>query len=329
MMDQKRYEFLLEGREPISHAQENIGNASVIMRQKVRRPDGTFAHVPIITGDTMRHGLREAASYALLECAGLLGENLSESALRLLFAGGMVTGSAGGAVKLDEYREMVDLIPPLALLGGCAQNRVIPGRLQVSTAVLVCEETWPSLPPWVQEWLAERQAYVASARAHVEHVQRVRMDPTLDPAKRKLLTVGEQARVEGRLLASETAAETDDAVGRDRTKSTMMPFSYERVVQGSLFYWTVTGTTYGELDEDSLLVMLGTFLRLARVGGKRGTGHGLLVPVVAQQIGLARYSERMNTLELTGPDQRIGEMFKRHVADRAPRIKEFLERVAA
>ncbi|MGH8630893.1 MAG: hypothetical protein ACREU7_09045, partial [Burkholderiales bacterium] len=117
MMERKRLEFILEARSPIAHHQETFGNTAVLMRQKVRQPDGSFAAVPIITGDTMRHGLREAGTYCLLDCAGLLGEALTEQALRLLFAGGMVTGS-GSVVKLDEYREMVDLVPTLALLGG-------------------------------------------------------------------------------------------------------------------------------------------------------------------------------------------------------------------
>lgn len=326
--EHKRYEFILEAREPISHAQESIGNVSVIMRQKVRQPDGTFAQVPIVTGDTMRHGLREAASYALLEGAGLLGENLSEAALRLLFSGGMITGSAGGAVKLDEYREMVDLMPHLALLGGCAQNRVIPGRIQVSTAVLVCEETEHLTPEWVRTWAKEQRTGAASARAHVEHVQRVRMDPSLDPAKRLLLTAGERARVESRLLASETASEEMDASTKDRAKSSMLPFSYERVAQGSLFFWSLTATCYSALDSDALLVMVGAFLRHARVGGKRGTGHGLIAPVAAKHVSLANFSERADTLALEG-DASIGELYRQHVAERADRIRDFLGRVVA
>ncbi len=326
-MKQERYEFVLEAREPISHAQESIGNVSVIMRQKVRQPDGSFAQVPIITGDTMRHGLREAASYALLECAGMLGDSLSEQALRLLFAGGMVTGSAGDSIKLDEYREMCELMPHLSLLGGCVQNRVIPGRIQVSTAVLICDETAHLTPEWVREWMAGEGALSAGARAHVEHVQRVRMDPTLDPAKRLLLAEGERARVEGRLLMSESASGEGDAVAKDRVKSTMLPFSYERVAQGSLFFWSLTATCYSDLDTDALLVMLGAFLRHARVGGKRGTGHGMIVPLVARNIALAKYSERSDTFSLS--TETIGDRYRQHVAARADRIREFLGRVTA
>src|SRR5262245_29758625 len=112
MYEQKRFEFILQAAEPIAHHSETYGNAQVAMRKKVRQPDGSFASVPCITGDTLRHGLREASTYALLDAAGMLADpDLSESACRLLFAGGMITGSAGGAVKLGDYAEMVDLIP--------------------------------------------------------------------------------------------------------------------------------------------------------------------------------------------------------------------------
>lgn len=325
-MDQRRIEFILEARQPISHAQENLGNLSVIMRQKMRQPNGGWAHVPIVTGDTMRHGLREAAAYCLLECAGMLGECLSENALRLLFAGGMVT-SSGAVANLEEYRRMVDLVPSLGLLGGCAGNRVIPGRLQVEPAVLICQETRHLLPEWVVEWMGERAW--DSCRAHVEQVQRVRMDPALDPSKRLLMLPGERARVEQRMLSSADASEQGDHALAEGSKSTMMPFSYERVCAGSWWHWTVTATCYTPLDTDTLMVMTGAFLRNARVGGKKGTGHGLLAPVVARNVELANFSERMETLDLVGPDQRVGEVFRRHVGERADRIREFLGLVVA
>lgn len=330
-MERKRFEFLLEAVQPVAHAQETIGNAAVAMRQKVRQPDGSFAHVPIVTGDTMRHGLREASTRALMACAKLDGQTLTEEALRLLFAGGMVTGSSGASVKLDEVRRLSELLPPLALLGGCAQNRVIPGRIEVDAAVLVCEETAHLLPSWVQDWLGERGVTPESCRAHVEQVQRVRMDPTLDPAKRALLTDGARAKVEGRLLASESASESGDAAAKDRQKSTMMPFTYERIVQGSLFYWSVTALITCPLDLDTLFVMVASFAQHMTVGGKRGTGNGLLRPVqgAARASDLSLNPEPARVLDLVGPDQRVGELFRRHVGDRSEEIRAFLETVAA
>ena len=77
----------------------------------------------------MRHAAREVSSYAMLRAAGMLEGALSEAALRLLFAGGMVTGRGdAGVINLDRYRELCALVPPMALFGGCTDNRVQPGK---------------------------------------------------------------------------------------------------------------------------------------------------------------------------------------------------------
>lgn len=319
-MENLEYEFILEATTPIAHHEETLGNSAVLMRRKMRQPDGGLAHVPIITGDTMRHGLREASSYALLEAAGLLGETLSESALRLLFAGGMVTG-AGAKVSLDDYRRWVDLIPPLALLGGCAGNRVIGGQLQVDEATLVCSETEHLLSDWARSQVGE---VYSPSRSLIEEVQRTRMDPTLQTEKRQLLTGDAQASVARRLKASEGA---DDDGGKDAAKSSMMPRRHERVIQGALWWWSLTGVVYSDLERDTLLTMLAAFLRSAQVGGKRGTGHGRLHPVAARHVDIGTWEERTEALVLS--EGQIGTLFRSHVAERSSDLQDLLSEIQA
>lgn len=329
MHEQTRYDFILEALTPVAHASESIGNTSLAMREKRRLPDGSFCHVPIITGDTMRHGLREAASYALLDAAGLLdAPALGEAALRLLFAGGMITGSDSGAVKLDQFREMVDLMPHMGLLGGCAQNRAIPGKVQVDAADLICTETAHRMPDWVTEWLQEQGSALQSCRGHIEEVQRVRMDPTLDPGKRKLLSDGGLA-VERQLMCSEHGKEVGDVVLAESSKSSMMPRRHETVIAGSLFFWSVTGLVHSELERDAFNTMVGAFLRDARVGGKRATGHGRIRPIVAKQIAVQRPRETPETLDAGALAPKIGSVFHSHVHARKDKIEAFLRTVDA
>lgn len=325
-LERKRYEMLLEARQPIAHHAETIGNDAILMRRKVRYRDG-WADVPIVTGDTMRHGMREAAAYALLDAAGLLeSPRLSEAALRLLFAGGMVTGKGEAAVcKLDQYREMCELIPSMALFGGCADNRVIPGRLTVEDATLVCEETERFVSPWI----VAHAGSLDTCRAHVEECQRVRMDPVLSPSNRRLLSSDHEVEVIKKLAASEQAHAEADAVGTDRAKSTMMPRRFERIAQGSLFAWAVEAICYDELDVDTFQVAVAAFLTDARVGGKRGTGHGLLAPVAANEVRLQRPSEDLQPLDTTALRQAVGKLFFAHVSERRDRIADFLSSVNA
>jgi hypothetical protein len=329
MHEQRKYEFILEATTPIAHASESIGNTSLCMREKRRMTDGSFAMIPIITGDTMRHALREASTYALLDAAGMLDAGqLGESALRLLFAGGMITGGDAGAVKLDDYRVMVDLVPPLALLGGCAQNRSIPGKMQVEAADLICEETAHRMPEWVHAWLKANGVGLAASRAHIEEVQRVRMDPTLDPGKRKLLADG-GASVERRLLANETGKAAGDAALALDTKSSMMPRRHETVVAGSIFFWSVTATVHSELELDTFHTMIGAFLRDARVGGKRATGHGRIRAVVGQQVAVQRPRETPTSIDPGALAPKVGSLFYEHVKARKEKVASFLASVDA
>lgn len=328
-VEKKRYDFLLEAMTPIAHHAETLGNTAILMRRKVRLPTGEFVTVPIITADTMRHGLREAGAETLREVAGLAPQ-FDEGALRLLYAGGMMTGRGdGGTVNLDNYRKLCEMVPHMALMGGCASNRVIPGRMQVQDALLVCEETLHLVPQWVRDALAARGAITAPARSHVDEEQRVRMDPTLDPGKRKLLTAGAEGAIEQRLLASEKAHERGDERGMDEAKSSMMPRRAEVLAPGSLFYWSVSCACFDALEIDTLNVLVTAFLGAAMVGGKKGTGHGALRVVEARDLKVLNPERAAESMDLVAMTPRVGALYAAHLRERGPQITEFLRGVDA
>lgn len=329
-MEIKRYEFVIEAKTPIAHHSEVLGNSAVAMRAKKRLPDGGFASIPIVTGDTMRHGLREAAAYAFLDAAGMLDKGaLGEAALRLLFSGGTVTGRGDASmIKLDDFAVMTELVPALSLLGGCADNRVIPGQINCDDALLICDETRHLVPDWVTRWCDERGT-TATHRAHIEEVQRVRMDPLLDPGKVRLLTDGEQAKVRGRLVAHEKASGDGDAVEKDAAKSTMMPRRFETVIAGSWFFWSVQARLMSALEADTFDTMCAAFLARATVGGKRGTGHGQLRALVANEVQVLRPAQIHTEVDLGALAVGKGQLFRAHVAERKDRIREFLGTVNA
>lgn len=65
-MEQRRYSFILEAQTPIAHHAETFGNVALAARRKVRQSDGSFAMLPMVSADSMRHGLRESAALAFL-----------------------------------------------------------------------------------------------------------------------------------------------------------------------------------------------------------------------------------------------------------------------
>lgn len=335
-METRSYEFLLEAQSPIAHHEGVQGNQAIAMTRKMRQSDGSFQRVPIVTADTMRHGLREAATYALLDAAGMLTADgaangvLSEGALRLLFAGGMVTGKGDGSViKLEAFHRLCELIPPLRILGGCCDNRVIPGTLRVDDAVLVCDESARYLPAWVQEWMASEKIERSSKRAHLESVQRVRMDPLLDPHKQKLLTPAARGLLTGRMETSEAGHETSDAVAISESKSSMMPRSYETIVQGSLFFWSLSAQVYSDLDADTLMTMLGAFFFNCVVGGKKGTGCGKMRAIAGTPARVSRPSDRVEVVDPKVLGRDAGKLFTAHVKERAAEIRQYLGDVNA
>lgn len=329
MFEIKRYEFLLQATTPIAHHEAVFGNTAIVARRRVRMPDGSFEQIPIVSGDAARHGIREGAAYAFLDAAGLLDEGrLSEAAVRLLFSGGMVTG-AGGVVKLDDYRKMVDIFPPLGLLGGCVSNHVIPGKMTVEDMRLICDETAHALPDWVRVWLDEQGQKLDTQRAHIEEVQRVRMDPMLSPEKRGLLSAGAQARQLSKMTAREKASEDNDVVAKEDNKSTMMPRRFEAVVEGSLFFWRIEARCQSELEVDTLHSIVGAFLANAQVGGKRATGHGRLRVVAGKDVTLVRPSEQASPVDFVALAKRTGSAFREHVAARRDQIATFLATVEA
>lgn len=331
-MQRYRYDFVLEATQPIAHHSESIGNEAVLMRRKVRGADGRFANVPVVTADTMRHGMREAAAYMFLDAAGLLASSsLTESALRLLFAGGMVKGrgSDGAVVRLDEYRRLCELVPALELFGGCAANRIIPGMLEVDDATVICDETSRFVPEHVMAYVRETGAHLATAREHVEEVQRVRRDPMLRPDMRELTSGVDQARMLERMTANESASLDDDAREQGKTKSGMMPWRFERIVQGATFYWGCQATVYSELALDTFRLAAVSFLSRAKVGGKRGTGNGELRPVKAWDIQLARPADALLPIAPAALAPRVGDLFRAHVAERKAQIATFLSQVDA
>jgi hypothetical protein len=329
MFETVRVEFILRAVEPIVHQRETIGNQGVPMTRGLRMADGSYEDVPIVTADTMRHGMRTAVVLAYLDAAGLLGETQTEEALRLLFNGGNITGSAGGSVRMADYWKLCDIMPHLGLFGGNAQNRSVPGRLQVGDALIVCEETLPALPEHVREWVRDNAGTVGSYRSALEEEFRVAMDAALDPANRALLLPAHRARVEQRLLANEKASAEGDRQKQKENKSGMHPRSQMAVKAGELFYWYASATLLSELDRETFFVTLAAFLSHAKVGGKKAQGRGLIEAVKGWQVHVLRPSERTDSLDVRDIGGRVGELFRAHARERRDELASFLGKVAA
>lgn len=329
MFEQKRYEFILEATRPIVHLAETIGNRGVIARRKIRY-NGEWTTVPIISGNQLRHKLREAGTRCLLDALGMSDtESLLEPTIRLLFNGGeLKKRGSGGTINFESYRTLCEMIPTIALLGGCANGQINEGQGSVDYALLICDETIDKLPPWVAEHLVTTGAHTDEARSHIEEIQNVRSDSVMSPQVQRLLTTSEKVRVNQKLLARSTAHDKGDDV-ESEDKSHMMPYSTESIAMGSLFYWSVAFNVYDEVQLDTLHTMVLAWLNHPTVGGRSGSGHGELRLVTARNIQVARPSEKATAVAMADLAPRVGSVFLAHVQERAERIKEYLQKVEA
>lgn len=317
-MSKTTLKFIVEAMSPISQAEGVQGNHSVLMMRKQRLADGTIEKVPIVSSDSMRHGLRECGAEICLGLAGLLdcpeGPQLTESALRLLYSGGMLTGRGDASViKIDRWREVCETLPILSLMGGCIDAMMLPGKLQVGDLVLLCTETaGESYHPW---------------RDQMDHVQRVRFDVTRDPHKQRLLSEGARASVDQRLLGKETARASGEIAAEDRGRP--MPHSHEVICAGSLWSWELTHNTLTEIELATLNLSLALFFHSWRIGGKRGTGHGHIRAVKAESVSLPRFSELKTDCDVSALSTSHKTLLETHMQASKDALAELLAKVDA
>lgn len=326
---QVRLDFVLRAKEPISHSSGNKGNHAIFMRESIMLPDGEVVDIPCISGDALRHQLREAMAYITLDALDMLGQGgLSQGALRLLFAGGGIGGAQGASIDLDAYDKMVRMVPGVGLLGGGVGNRIMPGQIEVKAGRLICDETVEAgvLPAWAAAIAYPRDAVPPAAGDCVATETRVRMDPMDRPGKRTMLSDAAQAEYAERILAG---AGAKDAKAKDDAKGTMMPRSTEVVVAGALFHWGIVATLHTQAQEHAFWAMLGAALSDLKVGGKRGTGHGSLAVVACQQhewMNPIASAKAINPLGISGAHV---DAFRAALAPVAEDARAFLAKVDA
>lgn len=326
-------QILLEAMSPIAHHSSVDGNHANLNRQLMRLADGSFGRVPTITPDTMRNLLRRLSSAFLLQACGIGEGQLTQSALRLLFNGGTLTGKGDASViRIDQFRELERIVPTLSLLGGCVNSMMIPGRLEVETAILVCDETRHIVPQWATDHVGiVTQARIPSYREQTDEVMRVRMDSLNNPQMSRYLTDGERKLLGERLDAREKAHDKGDDKGAAEAKSSMMPRTMEVICQGSYFSWEVTGRFHSDIEEAAWKTTL-CLLRTpeARVGGKKGTGHGRIRIEKVNDVIVPRGPQAVEEMRLSALDSAAeAKMYVKHLEENAAKIREFLTKVDA
>lgn len=254
--------------EAIHHGAGTAGNTQVLRRQEVVTEDG-IATVPFISGNSLRHMLRDAGVRYALDAMGVPDNSLTKPTVDLLFSGGSLGGKS--AMTLAKAREVAKLFPILSVLGYSAGNRIQPGKIEMQHMQMHCEENAFRAPSLSPHALRPAGAYIGDEFGTRHDVARL-------PYAQRLLGAPKAAPEE---LPLGPAKKTKPAKDEETTQ---MIFDWETVLPGSRFWG---GLSYRDLtprELDALRSALSYSCEgmhhdggyLFRVGAKRGTGHGLM-----------------------------------------------------
>ncbi|MFM6581009.1 MAG: hypothetical protein ACKPIX_15845 [Dolichospermum sp.] len=130
---------------PLSHIGEVSGNVSNLKTSKLldfeENPRSVFSY----SGNALRNGILRRVGVASV--LSELGLQVNPDTHHTMFAGGRIDGSTASDMGLD--RKIRTLMPWLSVLGaakpcgvfGNKDSQMIPGRIEVGTAYLVCYES--------------------------------------------------------------------------------------------------------------------------------------------------------------------------------------------
>jgi hypothetical protein len=133
---------------PLSHIGEAIGNQSNLRIEKIRDLENNSAEVFVYSGNALRGKiLRRIGNSSFLNKLKEDGCSVNPTTHQTMFAGGFIDGSTGNDLELD--KKIRTYLPGMSLLGaakptglfGSKDSQMIPGRINVGGAYLVCLET--------------------------------------------------------------------------------------------------------------------------------------------------------------------------------------------
>lgn len=282
--------------EPLHHGSGVSGNTSLLRTQDIVLPDGRHALVPYVSGNSLRHLLRSALAWSLVEQLGIEDNSLSKLVVDLLWSGGAIT-SSGAENDLQLRRDADTLAPFLGLLGYVSSNDIIAGTFLSTNLHLVCSENaWRLRGPWRDHPLTLR-----GAGSYRGEEFGTRMDVSGSPVDRFVA-----------MLADATAP-----------KTTQMIYDIQVIKPGAVLVGTAHVTEAATREHQTMLAAAWDLaaprgddgVRTIRLGAKSASGFGSCLLDV-DLVGLDAHPEPL-------------AWWCQHVEDHASDILPLLVRVAA
>lgn len=268
-----RLDGLITLLSPLSHIGESIGPDSYLSQDVIIGPDGRAVECFVYSGNAFRGILRDmAAIYMTERMNGLLENGNVQYPLEvfyLLFSGGSLGGKQ--SVDIDQARAYRRAVPMLSVFGGGVGNQILSGKISIGPMyplVYECQRILPeylrneTAPSW-REWTFEKEY--------------TRMDDAKNEERRKYLLGGDQIALPGnqKQLAIEGEAQPEEPKKKEE-KPQQMRYSVELLAAGAQMYQRIDIRDMTTLELGAFVSALAQFARHPYIGGKSGTGHGLV-----------------------------------------------------
>lgn len=264
-----RYDLEIRVLTPIVHSSGNEGNDSLFMREKVADPDEPGAYpeeVPRLTGNSLRHALRESLTWLTLREIGLEIGGLSVAAQHFLFSGGSM-GKGATTLDVAGYRELKAQFPYLALFGGGLGTSLLTGKIHVGHGVLLCRQNAWKIRDLCPALASDAERSLP-AEEYTERHQGTRHDARRSPLSEHLLPPADVAAWEKE--RTKTSRENAD----EGSDSTQMIYGWEAICSGARFLWQVGIAHATPLEHSAVICALLALQHRGELGAKTGTGHG-------------------------------------------------------
>lgn len=255
------------------HGQGVDGNVSLFRTGRFI-VHGEVVDLPYLSGNALKHTLiREPGVRHMLRVLEVPDGSLGKPAIHLLFSGGALS-TKGSSVSLAQYRDLCELVPILALVGGAVGNYMLESAISVGDARPVCDEHGCRIP--VKDLLDAGLIEPEEVERPVGHLMDMQMGTRHDPLRSrsvaKLLTAEEQKL----LVEDKSKALATREAGDHAGKGDSQQMLYERQVMaaGAKLHSRIYTRDLTEMEEAALWSAVGEWLRRPFLGANSSVGNG-------------------------------------------------------
>lgn len=294
--------------------------------------------VPIVSGASFRSTLREHAVGHMAETLGLEDGCMSKDALRLLLKGGK-NDSSGQSVSLDDYRELRELFPLLAIFGSMDGGLPIRGLLKVSEVTPFCEELLDAglldhelstLQVSVDgEALTSTETvklYEGKAPEQLHQIrtteQYYRHDMKTSPQVRLLEGTAAKAIEDKRAEVAETKKSKPVKAKDRREANESMPHAYQAIKPGTRMVATLRLQAATQIEWECLAYAIMRWVQHGAIlGGAASKGHGRTKVRIAGALSSGPLSGATSGTTALSVEH-AGQAYLDHLAAHAEAIRE-------